>query len=192
MFWGEKQAADFKRIVVKGYAKYALGFNEPNQQGQSDMSPQRGAQLWKQYLEPLAGQGYTLISPATTNAPSGKKWMQDFFGQCGGCTVSIVAVHWYGTKADEMIAYLKDIHATFGRPIWVTEYACQDFGGGPQANSGQVWAFHQQVKKFMDDTEWIKAYFAFGFMHNMGNVNPLNQLLGSNGKPTDLGYLYIN
>ena len=31
-----------------------------------------------------------------------------------------------------------------------------------------------------------------GALSNMGNVNSLNQLLGSNGYPTDLGYLYIN
>lgn len=29
-------------------------------------------------------------------------------------------------------------------------------------------------------------------MHNMVDVNPLNQLMSSNGFPTDLGYLYVN
>lgn len=28
MLWGEKQTAEFKRLVVKGYAKTVLGFNE--------------------------------------------------------------------------------------------------------------------------------------------------------------------
>lgn len=51
------------------------------------MSPQDAAGLWKQYLEPLHDNGYTLISPACTNAPSGKTWMQDFFKACDGCHV---------------------------------------------------------------------------------------------------------
>ncbi|KAF5367844.1 hypothetical protein D9615_010572 [Tricholomella constricta] len=88
MLWGEKQTSEFKRLVVKGYAKTVFSFNKPNQQGQSDMSPQRGAQLWQQYIQPLKAQGYSLTSPACTNAPSGKKWLQDFFAACHGCTTS--------------------------------------------------------------------------------------------------------
>jgi hypothetical protein len=28
MLWGEKQISEFKRLVVKGYARTVLGFNE--------------------------------------------------------------------------------------------------------------------------------------------------------------------
>jgi len=64
------------------------------------------------------------------------------------------------------------------------------------------------VKNFMDGTSWVAHYFAFGkllrprlflfyrrlagVLSNMGNVNPLNQLMGSNGYPNDLGYFYLN
>jgi len=192
MLWGEKQTSEFQRIVVQGYAKTVFGFNEPNQQGQSDMTPQRAAQLWQQYIQPLKAKGYSLISPACTNAPSGKKWMQDFFAACGGCTFDGIALHFYGTDPQVMISYLNDFHTTFNLPIWPTEYACQNFGGGPQCSKDQVFAFMSQTKNFMDNTPWIAHYFAFGAMYDMGNVNPLNQLLASNGKPTDLGYLYIN
>ncbi|KAF8076205.1 glycosyl hydrolase catalytic core-domain-containing protein [Lyophyllum atratum] len=192
MFWGEKQATDFKRLVVKGYAHTVFGFNEPNQQGQSDMTPQRGAQLWQQYIQPLKAQGYSLISPACTNAPSGKKWLQDFFGACKGCTADGVALHFYGTDPQAMINYLIDMHNTFNLPIWPTEYACQNFGGGKQCSKDDVFNFMSKTKKFMDETPWLKHYFAFGAMYDMGNVNPLNQLLGNDGRPTDLGYMYIN
>lgn len=38
--------------------------------------------------------------------------------------VDFVALHWYGTDAQAFIAYVQDFHTTFGKPIWVTEFAC--------------------------------------------------------------------
>lgn len=54
------------------------------------MSPQHAADLWKQYLEPLADKGVKLISPATSSAPAGKTWMKDFFAACDGCRVGCI------------------------------------------------------------------------------------------------------
>ncbi|KAG5637051.1 hypothetical protein H0H81_005963 [Sphagnurus paluster] len=192
MMWGEKQAADFKRLVVRGYAETVLGFNEPNQSGQSDMTPQRAAQLWQEYIQPLKPQGYSLITPACTNAPSGKTWQQEFMAACKGCSFDGLAIHWYGTKAQDFIDYITDMHNTFGLPIWVTEYACQSFDGRtPQCTKDQVFSFMSQTKNFMDNTPWVARYFWFGAMYDMGNVNSLNQLLGPGGKPTALGNAYI-
>lgn len=63
----------------------------PNQVGQSDMSPQDGAALWIEKIEPLRAKGCKLVSPATTSAPSGKQWLKDFLDACNGrCTVRLV------------------------------------------------------------------------------------------------------
>ncbi|KAG6847710.1 hypothetical protein H0H93_006396, partial [Arthromyces matolae] len=85
MLWGENQIAKFVDIVVEGYAHAVLGFNEPNEQGQSNLSPELAAQLWKQYIQPLQSQGYSLISPAPSNAASGVTWLQQFLAVCNGC-----------------------------------------------------------------------------------------------------------
>ena len=53
------------------------------------MSPADGAKLWRQYMSPLSSQGYTLVSPACTNAPSGKIWMKEFLAECKDCPVSV-------------------------------------------------------------------------------------------------------
>jgi hypothetical protein len=191
MLWGEKQISDFTSLVKAGYAKTVLGFNEPNQSGQAEMTPARAAQVWKQYIQPLKNQGYSLVSPACTSAASGKTWMQEFFAACDGCTFDAVALHWYGTDPQEFIKYLQDFHSTFNLPIWPTEFACQNFSGGAQCTSDEVWNFMTTVKNFMDSTSWVGKYFAFGVLHDMAGVNSLNQLLGSDGQPTDLGRLYI-
>ncbi|TFK43346.1 glycosyl hydrolase catalytic core-domain-containing protein [Crucibulum laeve] len=192
MLWGEKQIADFQRLVKPGTAKTVLGFNEPNQDGQSDMSPQRAAQVWQQNIQPLKNSGMALISPATTSAPSGKTWMKDFFAACNGCSFDGLALHWYGTDAQEFIKYVTDFHTTFNLPIWVTEFACQNFSGGAQCTKDQVFSFMDTVTNFMDNSPFVAAYFAFGVMHDMVGVNTLDQLMGPNGLPTDLGYSYIN
>jgi hypothetical protein len=193
MLWGEKQIGQFTSTVKEGYADCVLGFNEPNQAGQSDMDPAYAAQLWKQYIQPLKAKGYTLVSPAPTNAPSGKVWLQNFLKACnGGCHLDAIAVHFYGTDPEAMKSYLTDMHNTFGINIWPTEFACQNFGGGAQCSKDQVWSFFQTIKPWMDSQNWIDYYFAFGAMYDLGNVNPLNALLGGNKYPTDLGYFYLN
>jgi hypothetical protein len=43
----------------------------------------------------------------------------------------------------------------------------------------------------MNSQDYILYYFAFGMLHDMFNVNYANQLLGGNGKLTDLGWKYV-
>ncbi|KXN86345.1 hypothetical protein AN958_10207 [Leucoagaricus sp. SymC.cos] len=145
MLWGDKQVDRFTQLVKPGYANCAMGPNEPNQSGQSNMSPQHAADLWRAHLNPLKDHGYFLVSPACTNAPSGKTWMQSF-----------------------------------------------DFTGqNQQCDYGKAFDFMRKVTQWMDNTWYVQHYFAFGVMHDMGNVDPVNQLMSSNGMPTDLGKLYL-
>ncbi|KAH9482862.1 hypothetical protein JR316_0004962 [Psilocybe cubensis] len=193
MFWGPKDIANWQRLVKPGYARFALGFNEPDHAGQAALDPGYGASLWKQYIEPLKNNGYTLISPAVTSGSGGIPWLQSFFGACGGgCTVHAMALHWYGTNPQDFIKYVENFHNVFQRDIYVTEFACQNFSGGAQCSQQQVQTFMDTVTGWMDATSYIKGYMAFGVMHDMSGVNPLNQLMAGNGLPTPLGYDYLN
>eukprot|EP00753_Platysulcus_tardus_P017719 PLAT6468.1.p1 GENE.PLAT6468.1~~PLAT6468.1.p1 ORF type:complete len:401 (+),score=-6.10 PLAT6468.1:124-1203(+) len=192
MLWGDNQVQEFQEKVVAGYANYVLGFNEPDQAGQSNMTPQHAADLWKQYIDPLKSQGYKLISPAVTSAPAGKTWMQDFFKACDTCHFDALAMHWYDVSADAFIAYVEDFHNTFNLPIWVTEYACQNFNGGAQCSDSEIASFMAQTTNFMDGADYVQAYMWFGAMHDMQGVNVGNQLMASSGGPTQLGYQFIN
>jgi hypothetical protein len=194
MLWSGKQIGDFTKNIQsgKGDGHCAMGMNEPNEPSQSNMSPQDAAGLWKQYIDPLKNKGYFLVSPACTNAPSGKTWMQQFLKACTGCRIDALAVHIYGTSSKEFINYIEDMHTTFGMQIWVTEFACQSFSGGPQCSQQQVVDFMREVTGYMDGAGHVGQYFAFGAMKDMGNVNAANQLLNPNGKGlTTLGELYI-
>jgi hypothetical protein len=66
------------------------------------MSPQDAAALWRRYMEPLKDRdsGYTLVSPACTNAPSGKTWMQQFLKACDGCRVYLITFVSFRSHSD--------------------------------------------------------------------------------------------
>ncbi|KAG6909798.1 hypothetical protein DXG01_015291 [Tephrocybe rancida] len=181
MLWGTSQIASFQSLVVEGYADTVLGFNEydrpsgdpmisrltnmisrrPNEAGQSSLSAAAAASLWLQYIQPLKSKGYKLISPAVSNAPSGITWLKDFFTFCGGCTVDSVALHWFGTSSSSMTSYISQFHNTFGKPIWVTEFAYEDFSGGTPTQA-VVNTFMAQVVTFMEASSYVETYFAFG------------------------------
>jgi hypothetical protein len=194
MLWGWKNAADFKSKAVAGYASMALGPNEPNEVGQSNMDAQDGITIWRQYMLPLASQGYTLISPAMSSRPNGKDWMATFMQDCGSdCAVSGIATHYYGTDIEEFKSYVTYWHTTYNLPVYVTEYADQDFNGGPQATMDEIWAFMTAATEFANSNDWLKAHCWFGAMEGMDNVNPLNKLMNDAGTaPNDLGYYFIN
>lgn len=194
MLHGPGQVKDVQRNVVAGFSNFILGVNEPNQSGQSTMSPQAGADLWLQHMQPLKSQGYQLISPACTNAPSGLQWLKDFQKACVGCTVDAIATHFYGTDAEALIAHLNQYHDTFGKDIWLTEYACQDFSGrNAQCSPDKTWAFMDRTVSFMEATPWVARYAWFGALQpeNLGGVDPVNRLIRDDSSPTPLGLKYL-
>jgi len=180
-----------KSMLVAGYANVVLGFNEPDHAHQSNVDPYYAAQLWKDNIQPLASLGYKLISPAPTNAPSGTQWLRTFMNACTGCTVNAMAAHWYGNNLDHFIGHITEYHNIWNREVWVTEFACHNFGGGSQCSLDQTWALMKGATEFMDNAGWVGRYFWFGALTNMVGVNEDNRLLTSWGTITDLGRTYI-
>lgn len=69
--------------------KYVLGFNEPDlpkNVGGSDITPVLAAELWKDWIEPLAKEGLKLGAPGVSSALDGKKWLKEFLDECKNCT----------------------------------------------------------------------------------------------------------
>ncbi|KAF5393824.1 hypothetical protein D9757_000190 [Collybiopsis confluens] len=190
--WGWKNADAFGKVVVAGYSNVALFVNEPNEAGQANMSPQDAVGLWNQYMEPLRSQGYRLGSAATSSNPNGMVWMNEFFAACnGGCKPDFMAVHWYDISADSFKSYVEQWHTAFNLPIWVTEFAYQDFNGNNQGDLSQIQSFMGDVTGWMDQQSYVEKYCWFGAMHDLVNVNPLNSLMNSDGTPTNLGYQFL-
>lgn len=81
--------------VLETWLLIKYSFNEPDNAGQSNIDPTTAAALWKTNMEPFAGKA-KLVGPAVTNG-GGVEWLQQFLGNCTGCTIDAVAMHWYDT-----------------------------------------------------------------------------------------------
>ncbi|KAI0719820.1 hypothetical protein C8T65DRAFT_34877 [Cerioporus squamosus] len=192
MLWGAQQASqwdsDIEAIIQALDVKNALGFNEPNEPGQSNLSPATAAALWKQHMEPLKAHGILLGSPAPSSSSNGPSWLQQFLQACSGCNVDFIAMHHYGTSAQDFISNIENYHNTFGKPIWVTEWACEDFNSGSNACSSSAAAsFMQSTQAFLDSTSYVQRYAWFGAM---AGSDP-NDLMDSSGNINALGRQYI-
>ncbi|OCH93544.1 hypothetical protein OBBRIDRAFT_724588 [Obba rivulosa] len=197
MLWGNTQVSDWQSTInstiSSQHVTHALGFNEPEQSSQSNLSPSDGAALWQEHMEPLKAQNVTLCSPAPSSAPSGKQWLLDWLNACdGGCTVDIIALHWYDINSTTFMEYLEDFHNTFQKNLWVTEWACQNFNqANSQCSLQDIVNFMNATQDFMDNTPWVERYAWFGAMENLQGVNQEDALIDTSGTINTLGEQYI-
>lgn len=198
MLWGGQDVSDFSQAVTSSSIAsngwtHILGMNEPQEESQSNLSPQDAATMWKTYLEPLraANPNIRLGSPAPSSNPNGIQWIWDFLGNCnGGCTLDFIALHYYDVNATDFIQHINEYHNAFQRPIWVTEWACQNFNNGPQCSYNDIVRFLNTTQTYMDNTDWVERYAWFGAMAKT-TINKNTALMDGSGKINDLGKQYI-
>ncbi|KAI0786368.1 glycosyl hydrolase catalytic core-domain-containing protein [Abortiporus biennis] len=197
MLWGSSKTSGFEADVKSSASStrhVLLGPNEPNQDGQSDMSPQAACDLYHAHLVPKLSLGYQLVSPAVTSASSGFTWMSDFLSCCSDCGISGLAVHWYGLKADDFQSFISEWHSKHpSLPIYITEYAVHDFVNGQTASLSQVKEFYKTVNPWMNGQDYVHKFCPFGFLkESLNGVNEANRMMDSSGHLTDLGRAVIN
>jgi hypothetical protein len=156
MVWGHTGAeqtatgiANEVKSAVSGGWPIVLGFNEPDNTGQSNISVATAISLWPAFIQ----SGALIGSPATQGNSTGLTWIQSFMSQVNADTtgtlrVDFIATHWYGWNAGSCDAaganldsWLKSIEAIPGnRPIWLTEWGCLNLSNPTAA---VVQAFYQ-------------------------------------------------
>lgn len=156
-----------------------LGFNEPDNSGQADMTPAEAVTAWNTYIQQYSGRA-TLVSPAITNG--GAAWMTSFLSLCTGCTIDAVATHWYdlATNTAYFYSYLEDLHTSTGKDIWLTEF----MGSGTEDEQN---TFLLAVLPWLDAQSWIIKYAAFAVSGDYANI-----LVDTSGNVTPLGVTYYN
>jgi hypothetical protein len=109
----------------------------------------------KKYMQPLAGSGLKIGSPAVTNAGEPNKgidYLKQFMSGCSDCQVDFVVAHYYAwDNVDDFKNYLTKFHDTFKKPVWLTEF-------GINPGQGDADAFLKKVLPWLDQTEWIQRY----------------------------------
>lgn len=146
MIWGcwgncsHSLPSDYVDIWQGVNAQFLLGFNEPDNSGQANLTPLQAAKYWPQVQAVAASANLTLVSPALTHwSVNGSAWLDQFLGNCSivpGCDVSLIkyiAVHDYSGDATGIVQRAQAFQQLYNRQIWLTEFSVGN-GAGRAAN----------------------------------------------------------
>ena len=137
---------------------FFMGFNEPNNLHNCNTDARAVAQAWGTVMERWGGS--LLVSPAT--AGNGIEWYDQFFGNCSelygeaGCRIAYLATHDYSCAPSHTLSYLRQLHARFGRKVWLTEFSCGDHADG-RPTSDHL-AYMRAVLPLLDAADFVYRY----------------------------------
>ncbi|KAJ5871791.1 uncharacterized protein N7529_004144 [Penicillium soppii] len=169
MLWGTRDFGGWLttiETVLSSGSNYILGFNEPDMASQANMSPSDAANYYLQYITPYSGKA-KLISPAvtsSTDAGVGLSWLESFMSSCADCSITGLAVHWYGSTADEFKSFVTQAISTASdynlSELWITEFALSADANG-SADLATTTAFLNEVIPWLDSQAGVTRYSYF-------------------------------
>lgn len=166
MLWGPSDDhtknwdSDASNAISSG-SKALFSFNEPDNKGQSDMTPGQAADAFVKYMNPYSGKAL-VGAPSITNsnqAGEGLEWLTQFVSSCesAGCKYDFCNVHWYSpvSQYDDLFAHIEKAHKICGgKPIWLTEFA-------PDGSSSEVNDFVAKAIPQLDALDYLTGYSYF-------------------------------
>jgi hypothetical protein len=202
MLWGawgktgfiDRIVSDIFPQVESGQAKRVLGFNEPDNEPQSNLPVQDAVSYWH-ILEDL---GIPLVSPSVAKATG--SWMLDFMeaAEAECLRMEYIALHWYGAaNVNEFKNQMRVAYKLYGsqRPLLITEFAPADWSAeAPEKNKwsqARVLAFMKEVLPWLEEQDMVAGYawFPFEQTNAAGSSSALYDL---NGEQTALGQFYTS
>jgi hypothetical protein len=175
---------------------HLLGFNEPDNpvedayRNLNNGSREAAIAQWP----PLLKTGLRVGAPAVTDG--GLWWIAEFISKADAADlrVDFVPVHYYRGFSDpadpegaarQMYNYLKDIHDTVQRPLWVTEFNNgANWTSTPDPTLDQNRAAIEAMINMMDNVPWIERYSIYS------DVEPVRRTHAPDGSLTPMGAMY--
>ena len=193
MTWNADDATAENLSALKTSGATALlGFNEPDNLNQANMSVSQALGLWPS----LMSTGLRLGSPApTTNETIGEdSWLGQFMSaaESDNLTVDFVAVHYYSTNQNISVFqnWLEAVYAQYDKPIWVTEWCLADWNDPGRFSPTDQASFAQEGTRMMDSLPFVErqAWFA---AYNGGDGWNLNSgVFDAKGNLTSVGLAF--
>jgi hypothetical protein len=184
-----KKAGDFAR---KTGVPHILGFNEPDQKEQSNMSVEKALDAWPLLME----TGLRLGSPACVHPD--KDWMKEFMAgvEERKLRVDFICMHSYtGPNAESFVKRVESVHSMFGRPIWITEFAVGDWEAkSPKTNRHKpekILKFMQELLPQLDKMDIVERYAWFPAGQDNKALGT-SALFDKDGNLTPLGECYAD
>ena len=202
MFW-DAPSQSIINSVVATHPQYVLGFNEPDNPTQSNMTVAQAIASWKMISSSFAGSSTQLVSPAVEDTTTGHQWLESFMSQAkaDNLQVNAVAFHWYDdgnplTPQQDAADFLNSIawyHNTFNLPVFITEFAVYDWGGGyttAQMQTGEE-QFLNIVIPQLDALSYVAGYSYYNWFSGLPLYSTQSGTSGNPDVPTPLAYTYI-
>ncbi|MEN1678131.1 MAG: glycosyl hydrolase [Planctomycetota bacterium] len=197
MVWGgsssDKMAERVEKLrprVDSGEIQWLMGFNEPDQKSQSNMTVEKVLELWPLLME----LDVPLLSPGCVHPD--RDWMKQFMAgvEKKKLRVDSVAVHSYGgPSAPILMRRLQNVYKMFGRPLWITEFAVGDWKAKSveenKHSTGSVEAFMRQVLPALERARFVERYAWFSAAPSSRALGT-SALVDDEGELTRLGKLY--
>ena len=142
---------------------HLLGFNEPDNPGQSNLAPAAAARFWGE-LDAFASSAsppLQLVGPGMTHwdESGGSPWLDQFLGNLSTAVAGRIvafAQHDYSGNADGIVARAAALHKKYNRKVWLTEFAV---GSGKDRAAND--AFAQKVLPLLDASDAVERYAWF-------------------------------
>ena len=197
MSWGKGSTSNtaISDYLAMDQVTHLLGFNEPDNSGQSNIpNITQAVQLFALLQE----AGLRLGSPACKEegATKDSSWLSQFMLQADADEVRVdfIDVHWYdwGSSpssnpdpnpvdvANRLKSYLSNVYAKYRLPIWITEFNAN----GNRDRSIQD-GFLQSIMPYLDDVAYVERFSYYQWGSTMKFFN-------SDGSITSTGTLYQN
>ena len=193
MVWGYKGKDSFARDVAnakRAGSRNLLGFNEPDQKKQGDMTVEAVLEQWPT----LMATGLRLGSPSCVHPD--KQWMIDFMARAEALKyrVDFVCVHSYGgPNVAALVKRLTQVHEQFGRPLWITEFAVGDWKASSvatnQNSAATVLSFMKECLPALDELKFLERYAWFPAATTSAPLGT-SALFNPDNSLTTLGELY--
>jgi autotransporter-associated beta strand protein len=178
---------------------HLLGYNEPDHVDQANLSVADAISSWPDLL----GTGLRVGSPAVTDGGR-STWLYPFMEQAetNDYRVDFVAVHYYRCSsptdaagaATQMYNFLKEIHDTTGKPIWITEWnQGANWTGCGDPTGAQHSAAVSAMMDMLEETPWVERYALYNWVEDVRRVKWDDGSLTTSGvtyrdKPSRLSY----
>eukprot|EP00051_Salpingoeca_urceolata_P003070 m.54987 g.54987 ORF g.54987 m.54987 type:complete len:465 (+) comp12498_c0_seq2:17-1411(+) len=143
--------------------RYLLGFNEPDNPGQSNLAPQKAAMFWPQ-LEALAARfdpPLQLVGPGMTHwtDEGGSPWLDQFLGNLSTTSVANIkffAFHDYSGNPKAIVTKAEAVFKKYNKQSWITEFAV---GSGKDRDINN--AFVKKALPLLDASSAVARYAWF-------------------------------
>ncbi|CAD6582580.1 MAG: hypothetical protein TREMPRED_003326 [Tremellales sp. Tagirdzhanova-0007] len=167
---------------------YVIAFEEPDcsTSGSAGIDVATAAGIWNSLIAPHGEGGSLLLSPSMCHQAA-ETWLTPFSKQISR-QWDITNLHINKNSADGIHADLDHYWNTYGKPMWITEFACVDDSTGftPCTDQGEIDSFIYTAVGIFENDSRVAGY-AYSNGDGLGDVWPMMK----DGQLSESGKTYL-